>query len=140
MPDEERHIIRLDASKFCPLPTDYYKAAFVKCSSGIGKWNQPVHLVFFEVSGGDFKGARIRGYINQSSDGIGQKMWQLLRALLGTSPDPSLGHDLGGLMGRECYIYVELIEREGKKINAIQEYVSLGNFADLEGCRIPPKL
>jgi len=138
--NEEKNKIRFDSNKYCPLPSDYYKARLSGIHESVGCAGQAVYSVLFEIAEGQFEFSKIRGIINQRSNGIGQMLWRFVYALLGVPPMASKGYDWKELIGRECYINVELIEKGGKKHNAIREYCPIKDFADIEGCRISPKL
>jgi len=120
MPDEERKIkVTIGPEKYLPVKSGIYRARLIEVKEGIGKYKQPIYLVSFEILDETYEGRMVIGMINQSSNGVNGKLWQLYRALTEDGLDVFDAYYMNDLVGRECFVNVE--QRGG--YNAITEYI-----------------
>jgi len=109
--------------KYKILPSGINKAKLVSFLSSIGKFDQLIFILQFEILEGEYRGYFVKGRVNQSSNGKFGKLWQLFRAM-GVELDIFDQYDLKDLIAKECFINVETRSNG----NAITEFIPLNSF------------
>lgn len=128
-PDWDR--VTISQERYRLLRDDFYFVEVVGRKAGQGRFG-PVFILFFKVlDEGRFHDCVIQDLINQTQTAKKGKLWHLFKAISGRELDVSDEFKLSDLIGKRCYIRVE---KRGKN-NAITEYVSERDFADIKRSR-----
>ena len=124
--DWDRISISPERYKF--LLPNYYFAELIDLQEKKGKYDFVFVLSWKVLTKGRFYECITNDLINKSQTAKKGKIWQLIRATLGHTLNIFDDFRLNSLIGQKCYINVE---RRGKN-NAITEYISESDFADIK--------
>ena len=113
--------------KFTLLPSGIYQIKFECTAPGIGHFQQKVIYPRYSIVSGPYKSCFIKDIINEDSNGLNGRIWQMVRAFSGSDPHMFLAFELDSLIGKECYAN---IEKRGKN-NVIVEYRSCSEIKNL---------
>ncbi len=120
--------VKICPEKHRPVKSGIYRAKLLEATRGTGFKGQPIYNLVFEILDAEYQGRKIIGKINQSSNGVRGKLWQLYRAMTAEGLKISAEFYIDGLIGKECFINVE--QRGG--FNAIAEYIHANDLKNTE--------
>ena len=130
---QKKFFVTITEKKHQFLPKGVYLVMLIDIDEGVGKYQQPVFILHFEVVSGKYDGEIVRSILNKSSSGERGKIWSLIKALSGKELKPKDGVDLFDLKGKTCYINVEKgVSENGKTFDDVKEYIALREFEDIE--------
>ncbi len=129
MADEEKKFkVTIGPEKHPPVRSGIYSAKLLEVAGGAGFKGQPIFNIVFEILNGEYRGRKVIGKINQSSNGVHGRLWQLHQAMAEEGLKVTAEFYMGDLIGRECFINVE--QRGG--FNAITEFIHPKHLKDIE--------
>lgn len=137
MPDEEKKFkVTIGPEKHTPIKSGIYRGKLVDIAIGKGAFGQSVYLLLWEILDDlQYRGRRLRDFVNPSSNGVRGKLWKLRRALTLEELDIFESFDMGELIGKECFI--DVVPKGG--FNVIKEYIHSNDLKDTERLSFPTK-